>query len=379
MASASSAPASFFQAARCGYSPSPRFSNNCNYNIRNGGVAAGVGGSSSASSPSSSSHHGFNFSSSGVNNIWKPQGIKSQATNTATQGRFSSSSGAMNGKSEPDHLLVLVHGILASPSDWTYVEAELKRRLGKNFLIHASSCNTYTKTFSGIDGAGKRLADEVMQVVQKRESLKRISFLAHSLGGLFARYAIAVLYSENAVNTGTSIDVAADTSLPNSNTACSSRRGMIAGLEPINFITLATPHLGVRGRKQLPFLLGIPILEKLVLPIAPIIVGRTGSQLFLTDGKPNKPPLLLRMTSDCEDGKFLSALGAFRCRVLYANVSYDRILLHIIYYFAHLAVLFLCIFSVSLTLTRYGWLAYIIHKERDGTCHGELIVLIYFV
>lgn len=322
MASASSASASFFQAARCGYSPSPRFSNNCNYNIRNGGVA--VGGSSSASSPSSSSHHGFNFSSSGVNNNWKPQGIKSQATNTATQGRFSSSSSAMNGKSEPDHLLVLVHGILASPSDWTYVEAELKRRLGKNFLIHASSCNTYTKTFSGIDGAGKRLADEVMQVVQKRESLKRISFLAHSLGGLFARYAISVLYSENAVNTGQSIDVAGDTSLPNSNTACSSRRGMIAGLEPINFITLATPHLGVRGRKQLPFLLGIPILEKLVLPIAPIIVGRTGSQLFLTDGKPNKPPLLLRMTSDCEDGKFLSALGAFRCRVVYANVSYDH-------------------------------------------------------
>ncbi|KAL2990305.1 hypothetical protein AAZX31_11G191500 [Glycine max] len=29
----------------------------------------------------------------------------------------------------------------------------------------------------------------------KRRSLKRISFLAHSLGGLFARYAIDVLYS----------------------------------------------------------------------------------------------------------------------------------------------------------------------------------------
>ncbi|XP_011045931.1 PREDICTED: uncharacterized protein LOC105140696 isoform X2 [Populus euphratica] len=328
MATASSA--SLFQAARYGYSPSLRFSNNCNHNARNGGVA--VGSSSSASSPSSSAHHGFNFSSSGVNNNWKPEGIKSQATNTATKGRFSSSSGSMNGKSEPDHLLVLVHGILASPSDWTYVEAELKRRLGRNFLIYASSCNTYTKTFSGIDGAGKRLADEVMRVVQKRESLKRISFLAHSLGGLFARYAISVLYSEIAVNTGQSIDVAADTSLPNSktaslpnsNTACSSRRGMIAGLEPINFITLATPHLGVRGRKQLPFLLGIPILEKLALPIASIIVGRTGSQLFLTDGKPNKPPLLLRMTSDSEDGKFLSALGAFRCRILYANVSYDH-------------------------------------------------------
>ena len=25
---------------------------------------------------------------------------------------------------------------------------------------------------------------------------------------------------------------------------------MIAGLEPMNFITLATPHLGVRGKKR---------------------------------------------------------------------------------------------------------------------------------
>uniref|UniRef100_A0A5B7AKN2 DUF676 domain-containing protein n=2 Tax=Davidia involucrata TaxID=16924 RepID=A0A5B7AKN2_DAVIN len=242
---------------------------------------------------------------------------------STTKGSFASPRGIINVKDEPDHLLVLVHGILASPSDWTYVEAELKRRLGRNFLIYASSCNTYTKTFAGIEGAGKRLADEVMQVVKKTESLKRISFLAHSLGGLFARYAIAVLYCPNASGSDQPDDLAVSMNA-NTETACSSRRGMIAGLEPINFITLATPHLGVRGKKQLPFLLGVPILEKLVPPIAPMFVGRTGSQLFLTDGKPNKPPLLLRMASDCEDGKFISALGAFRCRDLYANVSYDH-------------------------------------------------------
>uniref|UniRef100_A0A5B7APM6 DUF676 domain-containing protein n=1 Tax=Davidia involucrata TaxID=16924 RepID=A0A5B7APM6_DAVIN len=242
---------------------------------------------------------------------------------STTQGSFASPRGIFNVKDEPDHLLVLVHGILASPSDWTYVEAELKRRLGRNFLIYASSCNTYTKTCAGIDGAGKRLADEVMQVVKKTESLKRISFLAHSLGGLFARYAVSVLYSPNASSSDQPVDLAVSTN-SNSETACSSRRGSIAGLEPINFITLATPHLGVRGKKQLPFLLGVPILEKLAPPIAPIFVGRTGSQLFLTDGKPNKPPLLLRMASDSEDGKFISAVGAFRCRVLYANVSYDH-------------------------------------------------------
>ncbi|CAN6689680.1 unnamed protein product [Malus baccata var. baccata] len=230
-----------------------------------------------------------------------------------SQGNFGSSRGVANAENKPDHLLVLVHGILASPSDWTYVEAELKRRLGRNFLIYASSCNTYTKTFSGIDGAGKRLADEVMQLVQKTESLKKISFLAHSLGGLFARYAISVLYNDSASST-----------TANSQTAYSLRQGKIAGLEPINFVTLATPHLGMRGKKQLPFLLGVPFLEKLAAPIAPIVVGRTGSQLFLTDGKPERPPLLLRMASDCKDGKFLSALGSFKSRIIYANVSYDH-------------------------------------------------------
>lgn len=90
---------------------------------------------------------------------------------------------------------------------------------------------------------------QVMQVVQKTESLKRISFLAHSLGGLFARYAIAILYSPNSLSSAKPNDLANPTML-NSQTAYSSKRGMIAGLEPINFITLATPHLGVRGKKQ---------------------------------------------------------------------------------------------------------------------------------
>lgn len=31
----------------------------------------------------------------------------------------------------------------------------------KPFQCAASSCNTFTKTFTGIDGAGKRLAGEV--------------------------------------------------------------------------------------------------------------------------------------------------------------------------------------------------------------------------
>lgn len=90
---------------------------------------------------------------------------------------------------------------------------------------------------------------QVLQVVRKTESLKRISFLAHSLGGLFARYAISVLYSRDTYNRDQPDDLAHNTE-GNSQSTSFLKGGLIAGLEPINFITLATPHLGVRGKRQ---------------------------------------------------------------------------------------------------------------------------------
>uniref|UniRef100_A0A803MDX9 DUF676 domain-containing protein n=1 Tax=Chenopodium quinoa TaxID=63459 RepID=A0A803MDX9_CHEQI len=269
--------------------------------------------SASAAVASNERQRGKAAAKGGVNDSWQNQRFESHAMSTTAGNKPSS---IVNGERGPDHLLVLVHGIMASPSDWTYFEAELKKRLGRNFLIYASSSNTFTKTFGGIDGAGKRLAEEVRQIVHRTESLKKISFLAHSLGGLFARYAVAVLYTPNNLGDGDLNDA--------SIAGLSTKHGLIAGLEPINFITLASPHLGVRGRNQLPFLLGLHFLEKLAPSFASVFVGRTGSQLFLTDGKPNRPPLLLKMATDCEDGKFISALGAFKCRILYANVSFDH-------------------------------------------------------
>ncbi|KAG0499360.1 hypothetical protein HPP92_004051 [Vanilla planifolia] len=262
-------------------------------------------------------------SSPGLSEISYNSSIAYQLMGTKQGGR-TTNNGISEFEHEPDHLLVLVHGILASPSDWKYAEAELKRRLGNNFLIYVSSSNSYTKTFTGIDGAGRRLAEEVLNLAQKTESLRKISFLAHSLGGLFARYAIAILYSLENPNASQQKNIISSNGGNAEKVICSSTTGKIAGLEPINFITLATPHLGVRGRRQLPFLLGVHFLEKLAAPLAPIFTGRTGRQLFLTDGKPANPPLLLRMASDCEDLKFISSLAAFKIRILYANVSYDH-------------------------------------------------------
>ena len=78
-------------------------------------------------------------------------------------------------------------------------------------------------------------------MIQRKQNLRKISFVAHSVGGLVARYAIGRLYrppkKENVEDStdGTSID---------------DLKATIGGLEPMNFITVATPHLGSRGNKQ---------------------------------------------------------------------------------------------------------------------------------
>lgn len=66
--------------------------------------------------------------------------------------------------------------------------------------------------------------------------MRKISFVSHSVGGLVARYAIGKLYKPTLKGSGEETN--------------EDSKGKIAGLEPVNFITAATPHLGSRGNKQ---------------------------------------------------------------------------------------------------------------------------------
>ena len=90
----------------------------------------------------------------------------------------------------------------------------------------------------------------MLSVVQKHPNLQKISFLGHSLGGLVTRYAIAVLYGKDF--TRKSHEENGDCKLDESKESLSEDKykGKIAGLDPVNFITSATPHLGSRGHKQ---------------------------------------------------------------------------------------------------------------------------------
>ncbi|KAL6969267.1 hypothetical protein U1Q18_028991, partial [Sarracenia purpurea var. burkii] len=68
--------------------------------------------------------------------------------------------------------------------------------------------------------------------------------------GLIARYTIALLYGkvltqESSQENGECRSDETKDSFPEEKF-----KGKIAGLEPMNFITFATPHLGSRGHRQ---------------------------------------------------------------------------------------------------------------------------------
>ncbi|CAO2188408.1 unnamed protein product [Urochloa humidicola] len=214
----------------------------------------------------------------------------------------------------PEHLVIMVNGLVGSAEDWKFAAEQFVMRMPDKVIVHRSQCNSATQTFDGVDLMGERLANEVLSVVEQRSGVKKISFVAHSLGGLVARYAIGRLYEPNNRNMSSG----------KSRDGVENLEGLIAGLEPMNFITFASPHLGSSGNKQLPFLCGLPFLERRASETAHLIVGRTGKHLFLTDNDDGRRPLLLRMVDDCDDLQFRSALRSFKRRVAYANANFDH-------------------------------------------------------
>ncbi|XP_057787743.1 uncharacterized protein LOC131004979 [Salvia miltiorrhiza] len=230
-------------------------------------------------------------------------------------------------KVQPDHLVIMVNGIIGSAADWRYAADQFVKNLPDKVIVHRSECNPSRLTFDGVDRMGERLAEEVMDVIRRWHGVRKISFVAHSLGGLVARYAIGRLYRLSAKTSSASIPGYCSNGEANVSTSLNDEfyEENIGGLEPVNFVTFATPHLGSRGHKQLPLLCGLPFLEKSASQTAHWIAGRSGKHLFLTDNDGGKLPLLLQMVKDSADLHFISALRSFKRRVVYANANYDHV------------------------------------------------------
>lgn len=199
----------------------------------------------------------------------------------------------------PTHLAVVVHGLVGRPDDLSYLREAIQKQ-GHGILAHCAACNM-DKTFDGVQAGGERLAAEVRQIVAAHPSLRAISFIGNSLGGIYSRYAISLLWQ------------------PESKT--------ILGLKPITFMSIATPHLGVRRFTIIP-------LPDLLHFTPPLVIGQTGNDLFLrpppssssnsssSSSSESDPPLLLKMASE---KRFLEPLAAFKYRRAYGNLKDDML------------------------------------------------------
>ena len=174
-----------------------------------------------------------------------------------------------------------------------YIASALRDKYHEDQLhILIAKSNSGNFTYDGIETGAERVTHEIEETIAKLEKegskIKKISMIGYSLGGLVARYSIGLLHSN----------------------------GWLDRLEPINFTTFATPHLGVRT----------PILgyqSHLWNLFGSRTLSMSGKQLFGDDTFRDTGRPILCILAD-PSSIFMQALSRFKHRTLYANTINDR-------------------------------------------------------
>lgn len=202
---------------------------------------------------------------------------------------------ASSEKTQKEHLFVCIHGLAGTPDDLCAMEQRLVR--DPRAAVYRVTCNAPFKSFDGVEAGATRIVDELKRVVVKYPGLKRLTVYGNSLGGIYARYAVALMYAEDG-NVGTML-----------------------GLKPCTFLTTATPHLGVG---PYGYFAVVPALARATWSKN---LGGSIMELTLSDGHRRKSgqPLLVDMADPevTEPLNFIGALGAFERRCAFANATND--------------------------------------------------------
>lgn len=118
-------------------------------------------------------------------------------------------------------------------------------------------------TYDGVDWCAERVVKEIMARKAWLEAdhtarVTRFSVCGYSLGGLVARYTIGILYAQD----------------------------FFRDIEPVNFTTFATPHIGMLDYGVL--------WTRLMRLVGSRLLSRTGEQFFVKDkwGSDGQPLLL---------------------------------------------------------------------------------------
>lgn len=197
-----------------------------------------------------------------------------------------------NETSDNIHLVILTHGIHSNASvDMLYMKEQIQqytsslpRTSSEKFLIKGYTGNV-CETEKGIKHMGVKLAKYIVHTLFNK-NIKKISFIGHSLGGLVQTFAIAyisILYP-----------------------------WFFQRVDPINFITLASPLLGVHSDS--------PNYVKYALHNG--MMGKAGLDLNLEkDIENDNSPLLLLLSGE----PTTTTLRMFERRTIYGNSINDGI------------------------------------------------------
>lgn len=162
---------------------------------------------------------------------------------------------------------------------------------GEILEVFLPKSNESLATYDGIDWGGERIADElcerVEELAKEDKVVVKLSITGYSLGGLIARYMLGIL----------------------------EHRKFFEKIEPVNFITIAAPHMGLFQYSSM--------VSSLMGALGPKLLSRTGKQFYCQDkwSSNDERPLLEVMA---DPGKiFFKMLSRFKYLRLYANATHD--------------------------------------------------------
>ena len=209
------------------------------------------------------------------------------------------------------HLVVVTHGIFSNVgADMLYIKEQIEKMCdlneASNVIVRGYDGNV-GKSEKGIRYLGKRVAKFVLDLCDaSKYKIDRISFVGHSLGGPVQAYAISQIVSM--------------------------RPEFFNAIQPINFISLAGPFLGI--------LSDFPVAVSWALDVGAL--GRTGRDLTLShrfpsfvkkfkrDADPDEPDTNTKITAKpilevIPLGPAHYVFESFQNRTVYANAINDGI------------------------------------------------------
>ena len=208
----------------------------------------------------------------------------------------------------PEHLIVLVPGWLGFHLRMISLQRVIKNihkqsNSNNNIIIKISQVNSngyftfpYIKTNDGIKKGGNRIYNEILSVINSHNSIKKISFIGCSLGGIYSRFVIKKLHENNI--------------LKNKN------------ITPMNYISLGTPHIGTdtitKKQKMCCCSTRYNIIKKQKLILCCNKFDFSPNQLIRND---NQKLLKVMANND----PYINSLKEFNHIYCYGNIKFDSL------------------------------------------------------